>query len=294
MLKRYFIYLVAFIAFIAIGVSLPLLSCKEDSTGEVQDSGQAEVSEISETAESVVAEDTTQVTETTAPLETTLQEETVQPEETIANGGVTFLTEDSVELNGNIFGQGRKWVILLHMYPTDQTSWFDFAEELARKGYVALTLDFRGYGNSGGNKDDIAKIDKDVMAAINFIKDNYNYDKIFLLGASMGGTAAIVTASEISDSIITGVITLAAPDKMGSDMDALSVVSKLKMPKLFISAKGDDYHAESAQKLYDSASEPKDIEIIENSMEHGTFIFEKEPQNSEKLKEIILNFLDSN
>jgi len=32
---------------------------------------------------------------------------------------------------------------------------------------------------------------------------------------------------------------------------------------------------------------------MENSFEHGTFIFEKEPENAERLKSIILNFLDS-
>jgi PhoPQ-activated pathogenicity-related protein len=110
----------------------------------------------------------------------------------------------------------------------------------------------------------------------------------------MGGTASIVAASAAKDESITGVITLAAPDNMGDLMDALAVVSELEIPKLFISAAGDDYHAESAKRLYDSAVEPKAIEIIKGSSEHGTFIFENEPQNAEKLKEIIFNFLNSN
>ena len=66
------------------------------------------------------------------------------------------------------------------------------------------------------------------------------------------------------------------------------------MPKIFISAKGDDYHAESANRLYENAVEPKTIEIIKNSKEHGTFIFEKEPENAQTLKDLIINFLNNN
>jgi len=228
-----------------------------------------------------------------APATTLKTEQTVEPEGTaveIKNGEVTFKTEDGIELNGNIFGQGNRWVILSHMYPTDQISWFDFAGDLAEKGYVALTFDFRGYGKSGGKKDDIANIYKDVTAAISFVK-SYDPVQVFLVGASMGGTASIIAAS--MDNSVSGVVTLAAPDKMGDDLDALSVVSKLGMPKLFISAIGDEYHAQAAKQLYEKAVDPKAMDIMENSKEHGTFIFEKEPENAERLKAIIINFLDN-
>jgi len=222
--------------------------------------------------------------------ETVTGEDTGVTPEKIKNGEVTFLTEDGKELNGNIFGQGNKWVILSHMYPTDQTGWFDFAGDLAKNGYVAFTFDFRGYGKSKGSKDDLGNIYKDILAAIALAR-TYGSAKIFLVGASMGGTASIIAASKDND--INGIVSLAAPDKMGNDLDAISVVSGLKMPKIFISAIGDEHHAESARKLYEEAVEPKVLEIMENSFEHGTFIFEKEPENAERLKSIILNFLDS-
>lgn len=66
------------------------------------------------------------------------------------------------------------------------------------------------------------------------------------------------------------------------------------MPKIFISAKGDDYRAESANRLYVNAVQPKKVEIIENSKEHGIFIFEKEPENAQTLEDLIINFLNSN
>jgi len=258
----------------------------------------SQAEQTSSHAEETSSQDTEAQTATSqdtgdAPTTTLKTEQTVEPEGTaveIKNGELTFKTEDGIELNGNIFGQGSRWVILSQMYPTDQISWFDFAGDLAEMGYVALTFDFRGYGKSGGKKDDIANIYKDVAAAISFVK-SYDPAQIFLIGASMGGTANIIAAS--MDDSISGVVTLAAPDKMGDDLDALSVVSKLGMPKLFISAIGDEYHAQAAKQLYEKAVDPKAMDIMENSKEHGTFIFEKEPENAERLKTIIINFLDN-
>lgn len=63
---------------------------------------------------------------------------------------VTFTTEDGVQLGGYLVGEGSRGVVLAHMYPTDQTSWFAYAEELAQPGYLVLTFDFRGYGESQG------------------------------------------------------------------------------------------------------------------------------------------------
>lgn len=284
--------IVVFSGILLIIASIGLLSCKSKtsiSKGETEIVTQAESSSAKTQQETTAVENEVSATvETSAATET---ETTLEVTETIKNGEVAFMTEDGIELNGNVFGQGKKWVVLSHMTPTDQTSWFDFAQELAQKGFTALTFDFRGFGKSKGDQEDIPNIDKDIKAAISFIKQ-YDYEKIFLVGASMGGTASIVAAAE--DASISGLVSLASPDNMGEGLDALSVVSKLKMPKIFISAKGDGYHAESAKRLYENAVEPKELEIMENSKEHGTFIFENEPENAQILKDLIINFLNSN
>lgn len=268
-MKRRIFKIIAFIIIITLVVfNTGLLSCKsieEDLTAELpQKEGATE-----ETAETETKEE--------AP-------------ETIQTGEVTFKTEDGLELNGNVFGQGKKWVILAHMKPTDQRSWFDFAGNLEQEGYVALTFDFRGYGKSKGEKD-LTCLDKDIEAAIYFIRQ-YDYEKLFLVGASMGGTASIVVAAEDSD--ISGVVSLSSPDMMGDYLDALSVVAELKMPKIFICTGGDRPNAESAERLFEKAVEPKTLKILENSSEHGTYILDNEPENARILKELIIDFLNSN
>jgi pimeloyl-ACP methyl ester carboxylesterase len=221
--------------------------------------------------------------------EEVIEEEPVQVEVKLQaqEGEVTFTTEDGIDINGNIFGSGNSWVILSHMYPTTQTSWFDFARYLADNGYIVLTYDFRGYGKSGGSQD-ISNIDKDLEAALDFVRQ-YDAEKIFLIGASMGGTASLVVASKQT---VDGVISFSSPTEIDS-LSAIDKVGKIDAPKLFIASQGDGIAAESANTLFDASPEPKEIEILDGSA-HGTFIFEKEPDNAEIVKQIVLDFLNSN
>jgi len=228
-------------------------------------------------------------------VEKAAEAERVEPEEEVQveakpqaqEGEVTFTTEDGIEINGNIFGSGNSWVILSHMYPTDQTSWFDFARYLADNGYIVLTYDFRGYGKSGGSQD-ISNIDKDLEAALDFVRQ-YDAEKIFLMGASMSGTASLVVASRQS---VDGVISFSSPTEIDS-LSAIDKIGKIDAPKFFIASKGDKYAAKSANTLFDTSPEPKEIEILDGSA-HGTFIFEEEPDNAEILRQIVLDFLNSN
>ena len=81
---------------------------------------------------------------------------------------------------------------------------------------------------------------------------------------------------------------------MGENLDAISVVQELKMPKIFICAGGYMPNAENTERLFEKAVEPKEIWIIENSSGHGTDIFDNEPKNAQELKDRIIDFLDSN
>ena len=44
-------------------------------------------------------------------------------------------------------------ILLLHQCNRDRSSWNALAEELATKGFHVLTLDYLGYGDSGGTPD---------------------------------------------------------------------------------------------------------------------------------------------
>ena len=235
----------------------------------------------------VVEEETSEEEVMEEPEEEVIEEE-VEEGGMAKEGEVTFMTEDDIELNGNIFGSGNKWVILSHMYPTDQTSWVEFAEILILEedGYSVLTYDFRGYGKSGGSQD-ISKLDIDLAAALAYIKQ-YDPELIYLMGASMGGTASLVVASKTTETI-DGVISFSSPDEF-EGISAISIIGDLVPAKLFIASKGDEDAARSATEMYKKSMEPKQLEILDGDS-HGTFIFEEEPENAEKLIEYILFYL---
>lgn len=241
-----------------------------------------EVSSAEETIDVEIETEEPEVAEEEMPEEEVMEE--TEEGGLAKEGEVTFMTEDNIELNGNIFGSGNKWVILSHMYPTDQTSWFEFAEILKEDGYAVLTYDFRGYGKSGGSQD-VSKLDIDLAAALAYIKQ-YDPELIYLMGASMGGTASLVVASE---EIIDGVISFSSPDEF-EGISAISVIGDIVPAKLFIASQGDEDAVRSATEMYEKSMEPKQLEILEGDS-HGTFIFEEEPENAEKLKEIVLFFL---
>lgn len=178
---------------------------------------------------------------------------------------VTFTTDDGVTLSGRLFGRQNKGgagVVLAHMYPADQTGWYDYARRLADEGYMALTFDFRGYGESGGSRQ-IDQIDRDVAAALGEIRAR-GLTRVVLVGASMGGTAALMVAARQP---VQGVITLSAPVEF-EGLSAKDGVTKVMAPTLFIGAE-DDAGGPAARELGAMAPEPKEVAVFPGS-DHGT------------------------
>ncbi len=146
------------------------------------------------------------------------------------------------------------------MFPIDQTGWFSFAGELATRGYRVLTFDFRGYGESDGQKK-IDRIDRDLGAALEFVR-RQQPRRVILLGASMGGTAAIMVAGREP---VDGVIALSAPIQFrGLDAEG----QRLSAPALFIAAEQDDDNQLSARRLYEQTKGDRSIDIVPGSS-HG-------------------------
>jgi pimeloyl-ACP methyl ester carboxylesterase len=191
-------------------------------------------------------------------------------------------------------------VILAHMYPADQTSWYPTAEKLAEEGYLVLTFDFRGYGESGGEKD-IEYLYRDVMAAALEIADA-GAEGTALVGASMGGTACLLAAERIIltnaissqypppyETPILGVVTLSAP----VEFKGLSVAEDVPMPVcplLFIAAE-DDVGAEGAAALEQLAQNQGDLQIVPGD-DHGTDLLKG--AESDKVWALLTAFLAEN
>ncbi|MGH2671957.1 MAG: alpha/beta hydrolase [Actinomycetota bacterium] len=185
---------------------------------------------------------------------------------------VSFPSADGIRLEGRVFGGGSSAVVLSHMRPSDQTSWFRFATRLADAGYLVLTYDFRGYcpGGEGGcsqGSRDVAAMWQDVVGAIEFVRSR-GATSVSLVGASMGGTASLVAASR--DGVdVRAVIALSAPASIEGLVVDGALLSRVSVGKLFIAGVGDAVAASDAESLYAQAPPPKRVEIVPAD-DHGT------------------------
>jgi pimeloyl-ACP methyl ester carboxylesterase len=204
---------------------------------------------------------------------------------------VTFESEDGVRLAGRLFGEGETAVVLSHMRPADQSSWFRFAERLADGGYLVLTYNFRGYcpggdaGCSEGERD-LSAIWRDVVGAVDFVRSR-GAASVSLVGASMGGTASLV-ASARDDVTIDAVVTLSAPASFEGLVADAALLSQTTAARLFIAGVGDAPAAKDAQAMYDQSPQPKRVVIL-GSDDHGTDLLTG--GKAEEVRRLIETFL---
>lgn len=205
---------------------------------------------------------------------------------------VAFPSADGVRLEGRILGEGSVGIVLSHMRPADQRSWWSFAEDLADAGYLVLTYDFRGYcpGGVGGcsqGERELGEIWRDVLGAIDFIRSE-GARRVVLIGASMGGTASLLAAAQDGVSV-EAVIALSAPASFEGMTLTPDVLTRIDAAKLFIAGTGDDRAPDDAQALYAASPPPKRVEILTTDA-HGTDILSG--NQAGRARTLILQYLE--
>jgi alpha-beta hydrolase superfamily lysophospholipase len=180
---------------------------------------------------------------------------------------ISFKTDDGFTLGGTWYGQGSHAVILSNVGDGTQPDWQELPGELAQRGYLALTFDWRGFGTSAGKRDyTLSPID--LKAAIDFIRSQ-GATKIILVGASLGGMASLKNASLPE---LAGVIVISSPRQVPNLVISLDELKAITVPKLFIGSLQDTIvlYAETSA-LYQIAIEPKLLKSYAGSA-HGTDI----------------------
>jgi pimeloyl-ACP methyl ester carboxylesterase len=168
---------------------------------------------------------------------------------------IHFQATDGARLQGVLLGNGRKGIVLAHQSDGDLCQWLPFARVLAGKGYRALTFDLRDF-----------KLASDVTGAANAMR-RHGARRVYLLGASMGGTAVLGAAPSIRPAV-SGVIDLSGPVSFGG-LDARPAVRRLRSPALFIAAQYDSEFAASTRQLYRLAASRDKRLLITDGTEHG-------------------------
>ena len=120
--------------------------------------------------------------------------------------------EDGLEIGASVYGTKEEGVkpgiILLHgNTPLGRKLAFYrvLSTKLAARGYIVLSIDFAGFGESGDpfQFNTVEALDqiKEVSAALNYLKSlrNLDKDKIYLIGHSGGAQTAIIFGTRDND-----------------------------------------------------------------------------------------------
>src|SRR5262249_45079749 len=119
---------------------------------------------------------------------------------------VTFFSE-GVRLAGDLFvpaglgaGERRAGIVLCHGYTGVRSIYLpDNARALAEAGYVVLTFDYKGWGDSDGPKTRLAPYSRvaDVQAALTFLGAQPEVDpgRLGIYGTSYGGATVVFVAA---------------------------------------------------------------------------------------------------
>jgi len=206
---------------------------------------------------------------------------------------VSFRSPDGVKLAGRVFGDGQVGVVLAHMFPADQTSWWAFARVLAQNGFTVLTFDFRGYcpggvaGCSEGQRD-VAAMWQDVLGAVDFMVAR-GLVRVMLVGASMGGTASLIAAAQPGVPVVA-IVALSAPQSFEGLTADPTVLGNVTAAKLFVAGNSDPTGAATAaQAMYDQSPPPKQVEIFTSS-DHGTDLLTG--NQSGRVQTLIIGYLE--
>lgn len=199
---------------------------------------------------------------------------------------VPINTADGLVLSATVYGSGNDVIIMAPMYTGQQVGWEPLAVAAGEAGYRAISFDFRGFGQSGGDID-FSQAQTDLTAVVDFAQ-NTGFSIIAIVGAGEGGTAALQYT--IDNGNIPRLAILSSSYEyidLSLSSDALSSVT---IPTLWIAARQDMQHdvIDMSERVGGS---PSEIWIYEESSLHGTYLLES--LNSEDVQRRILEFIET-
>lgn len=183
-----------------------------------------------------------------------------------------------VDLSGFAFGSGETAVVLAHMREGAKEDWIDVAVALAENDVMAFTFDFRGYAGQTGEKDTF--LVEDLTGAVQAMREQ-GATRVYVVGASMGGTAAVALAAEED---VAGVVAVSAPAKFAG-INARREAMQVAEPTLFVVAEDDEPYAADARMLAAAAAGQL---VTYDGSSHGTDLLR---DHGGELTELILGFV---
>ncbi len=157
-------------------------------------------------------------------------------------------------------GAGDTAVLLLHQADAGLCQWSGFAGLLAGKGYRALSLDV--------NSRDAVEF---AQAAVAHLRGS-GAKRVFVVGASRGGTIALAAAAGVTPPV-DGVVSLSAPTVY--DADARTAVAQLTVPVIIAAGEDEARFADAARELFQKSVSPHKKLLLPDSYRHGVGLLDE-------------------
>jgi dienelactone hydrolase len=190
---------------------------------------------------------------------------------------VDIKAADGANLKGTYFSAGRPGpaMLLLHQCNMDRHAWDGLAEDLAGNGFNVLTIDFRGFGESGDQSERAAgrpKWPSDVDAAYAYLTSQKGVDqtRVAVGGASCGVTQSADLAVRHPE--IKALMLLSG---MASDAAKTYLAGNSSLPVFGAASEGDTGAAKGIQEAVAASKDPKSTVKIYPGTEHGVPMFAK-------------------
>jgi dienelactone hydrolase len=210
--------------------------------------------------------------------------------QSISGKDTDITAPDSIKLRATFFGAAKPGpgVLLLHMCNTIRKSWEPVAKELSEKGINVLTIDNRGFGESGGprfeggtpeaRRELLQKWPADFDAAYQFLISQPGVDRnrIAFGGGSCGVTNALKLA--VSHPDVKALVLLSGE----TDAAGISFIAdRPAMPIFTAGAADDEYSPVTLQVMQwtsDISGSPRTKFSGFKDGRHGTEIFGPHPE----------------
>lgn len=212
-----------------------------------------------------------------------------------ANNDITFTSSDDFTIHGSYFSgkkDSNKALLMLHQCNFNRSMYNDIGNQLSQQGIHALSIDFRGYGDSKNSQFDISSIRKltgqsrtdawrdmvkhwpqDVQLAYEYLRRKVsNTGKIGVIGASCGGTQAITLADKNNIDAIAFFSSAQTYDNIQKYVENLS-----DKPTLIIAADNDGRTYSSANILFKEAKHANSKLLTYKGKLHGYPLFDRDP-----------------
>ena len=199
-----------------------------------------------------------------------------------------FKASDGVRLYGIEAGTGRTAVVLAHEGGADLCGWLPYARTLQAAGLRVFAFDFRGYGLSERPPSADLALGRDLAGAVARVRAD-GADKVFLMGASMGGAAVVQNSAGID---VAGRISLSGTRLWsGYGVNDPASVRRVRAPFLYVGTR-DDWRAprHEALSVFGMIGSADKKIILYPGSDHGWDLVEQPPDGA-RTRALILKWL---